>query len=92
MIMGELTAELRDNGYEPTSRESPFDDEGELWTNSYELVCDQTGIVIRKDGTSSDSTDDADETHNYRHTGNVKLYGGYTRTYFDGDGIYGNSD
>lgn len=47
--MGTLSRELRDLGYERTERESPFDDGGELWTNSYELVCDETGFVIRKD-------------------------------------------
>lgn len=47
--MGTLSTDLKDLGYERTERESPFDERGELWTNSYELVCDETGFVIRKD-------------------------------------------
>lgn len=47
--MGTLSSDLKDLGYERTERESPFDDDGELWTNSYELVCDETGFVLRKD-------------------------------------------
>lgn len=49
--MGTLSDDLKDLGYEPTERESPFDESGQLWTNSYELVCDETGFVIRKDET-----------------------------------------
>lgn len=47
--MKPLAKELRDLGYERTERESPFKEGGELWTNSYELVCDETGFIIRKD-------------------------------------------
>jgi len=45
--MGELSKDLYNDGFERTERESPFDDDGILWRNSYELVCDETGIVIR---------------------------------------------
>lgn len=47
--MGRLADDLRETGYERTEKQSPFHDSGELWTNSYELVCDETAIVIRKD-------------------------------------------
>ncbi len=47
--MAKISSDLKDLGYERTERESPFHDDGELWTNSYELVCDKTGFVIRKD-------------------------------------------
>lgn len=84
--MDSLSRELRELGYERTERESPFDDEGELWTNSYELVCDKTGFVIRKD-TSRDRDSDSDEseTYTYRNSENVKLYGGYVSSYDWGD-------
>lgn len=44
-----LSDDLDNLGYERTERESPFDEQGILWTNSYELVCDETGFIIRKD-------------------------------------------
>jgi hypothetical protein len=47
--MGRLSNELREIGYEPTEKQSPFHDNGQLWRNSYEYVCDETAIVIRKD-------------------------------------------
>jgi hypothetical protein len=47
--MGTLSADLKNLGYEPTERDSPFHDDGELWTNSYEFVCDETGFIIRKE-------------------------------------------
>lgn len=49
ITMGKLEHDLKELGYEPTDRDSPFDDNGKLWTNSYELVCDETGFIIRKD-------------------------------------------
>jgi hypothetical protein len=48
-MMSQLSTDLADMGYERTERQSPFDDDGQLWSNSYELVCDETGFVIRKD-------------------------------------------
>lgn len=84
--MRALAHELLDNGYEPTERSSPFAEDGRLWTNSYELVCDKTGAVIRKDEvrrTSSINGDDGWPEHN-RHTYStdiIKLAGGYTGSY-----------
>lgn len=48
-MMSGLSKDLASMGYERTERESPFHDDGQLWSNSYELVCDKTGFVIRKD-------------------------------------------
>lgn len=56
--MSTLSSDLRDLGYEPTERESPFHDNGKLWTNSYELVCDETAFVIRKDEKKWELNDD----------------------------------
>lgn len=48
-MMGYLSSNLKELGYERTEKQSPFDESGELWTNSHELVCDETAFVIRKD-------------------------------------------
>jgi len=91
--MGALSTDLKDLGYEPTERESPFDEDGELWTNSYELVCDETGFVIRKDSSDShkkNGSADTEDVYRYRNTEKVKLYGGYVSSYDwgdDGDGF-----
>jgi len=47
--MGELANSLKREGFERTERESPFHDDGTLWANSHELVCDETGIVVSSD-------------------------------------------
>lgn len=84
--MGTLSSDLKDLGYEPTERESPFDDDGELWTNSYELVCDETGVVIRKDASRSRKENGStEEVYTYRNSEKVKLYGGYVSSYDWGD-------
>lgn len=93
--MGALSKELRDLGYERTERESPFDESGELWTNSYELVCDATGFVIRKDSSkqsvSPQSKNGSEEkVYTYRNSEKVKLYGGYVSSYDWGDDDEGN--
>lgn len=83
--MGVLSRDLRDLGYSRTERESPFDEDGELWTKGYELVCDQTGFVIRQD---SDSSFRGERQHSkkkkvyrYHNSGRVKLPGGFTGSY-----------
>jgi|APHM01.1.fsa_nt_gi hypothetical protein len=89
--MHAFARELRDDGYERTGRESPFDEDGELWTNSYELVCDKTGMVIRKDGGNKSSNEKEDtmvERHEYYNSGNTRMIGGYVSAYdwgHDGD-------
>lgn len=82
--MGSMWRNLRDLGYSRTEKESPFDDNGQLWTKGYELVCDQTGIVIRKDGRNTFETDESDTKENvyrYRNSEKVKLPGGYVGSY-----------
>lgn len=88
--MGELSGDLRDMGYEPTEKESPFEDAGRLWTKGYELVCDETGIVISNEDDSSflgeeqddEGEDDrSDDVYRYRNSENVKLAGGHVSSY-----------
>lgn len=94
--MNALSKELRDLGYERTERESPFDESGELWTNSYELVCDATGFVIRKDSSAirlngqAGSASENEKVYTYRNSEKVKLYGGYVSSYDWGDDDDGN--
>lgn len=81
--MGTLADALDDLGYEPTGKQSPFDENGTLWSNSYELVCDETALVIRKgeDDYTIEKNGDGEHVFRYRNTKNVKLYGGYTSSY-----------
>lgn len=91
--MHTLARELRAHGYERTERESPFHDDGQLWTNSYELVCDRTAAVIRKDEpmsritgeneneTGRDDSWPTGDRHSYQSTKVVKMAGGYTGSY-----------
>lgn len=83
--MGTLSDDLEQLGYEPTEKESPFDEDGSLWTKGYELVCDETGIVIRKDSGNpfrGEREDSSEETvYRYRHSEKVKLAGGYVGSY-----------
>lgn len=85
--MGRLADDLDELGYEPTDRESPFDDAGSLWTNSYELVCDETGFVIEKDNRSPDDTGTSKNYVEYNTTSTVRMVGGFA-DYHRGDGIY----
>lgn len=94
--MRPLAKELRSLGYERTERESPFDEEGQLWSNSFELVCDKTGAVIRKE--ESQYTPDEhegswpdDDRHSYSESGLMKMAGGYIGSYdwgHDDDGRF----
>jgi len=84
--MRPLEKELRSLGYERTERESPFHEEGMLWTNSFELVCDKTAAVIRKEEPTSteekrdDSWPDGDR-HSYQSSDTTKMAGGYIGSY-----------
>lgn len=82
--MGALSDDLKAMGYEPTGRESPFDEGGLLWTKGYELVCDETGIVIRKSERRRLDRN-GDNTYRYRNSGKVKLPGGFVSNYDWGD-------
>jgi hypothetical protein len=84
--MHELARELRDSGYERTERESPFHDDGTLWTNSYELICDRTLSVIRKNHNKRVITYDTDwrddfERHEYYNSEKTRMMGGYFSAY-----------
>lgn len=85
MIMGELSKELRHMGYERTEQESPFDEDGELWSIGYEIVCDETGFVIRAGEDAfideEKEEDDKERVYRYRNSEKVKLIGGYTGSY-----------
>lgn len=81
-MMPALSDDLSDLGYEPTGRESPFDEDGYLWTMGHELVCDETGIVISKDNRRDpQKDDDSRRVYRYRHSGRVKMPGGYVSSY-----------
>ena len=90
--MGRLASDLKNMGFERTERESPVDEAGTLWSNGYELVCDETGTII--DGNhhvAPDSDSDDHEMHcgelvfRYQTSKRVKLPGGYTGSYHWGE-------
>lgn len=82
--MSDLSSELRAHGLTPTGKESPFDEDGQLWENSYELICDKTGKVIR-DGDPTPKTQSvaelSDNVPRYRNSGRVILPGGHGSNY-----------
>lgn len=73
--MGRLSRELYHSGFVPTDRESPIHDSGELWSNGYEVVCDETGVVI--DGNHFPEEEESEKVFRYRHSNRVCLPGGY---------------
>lgn len=83
--MGTLSSDLKSLGYSRTEKESPFDDAGTLWTKGYELVCDETGIVIRKDSGSSfrgeRQPSSSEKVYRYRNSQKIKLPGGFVGSY-----------
>jgi hypothetical protein len=82
--MGELSSNLRSLGYEITEKESPFVEEGgRLWTKGHELVCDETGRVIRKGDNDTTFLHERDNSRVFRYDNseNVKLIGGYSGSY-----------
>lgn len=86
--MGVLSKDLRDLGYSRTEKESPFDDDGELWSKGYELVCDETGFVIDNDSIGSSGSsfrgerDSSERTvYRYRNSEKIKLAGGHVSSY-----------
>lgn len=78
--MGTLSDDLRDMGFEPTGRESPIDDDGELWSNGYEIVCDETGTIIDGNHLTNGHSDES-IVYRYRNSENVKLCGGHVSSY-----------
>jgi len=81
--MGVLASDLRDEGFERTERDSPFDDDGTLWANSHELVCDETGIVVTSasDIETRDVAELSPATPRYSNSGRVILPGGHRHVY-----------
>jgi hypothetical protein len=79
---------LRSNGYDPTDTECSFCEEGELWVNSFELVCDNCGGVVRKgESEYSDFRNSRDDLPTYNGSGKVVLPGAYCSTHHD-EGIF----
>lgn len=76
--MGMLSRELRKMGFKPTGRESPIDEDGELWTNSHETVCDETGVVIDGNHFGEEEDDNWYYRHTYRYSGRARLPGSFT--------------
>lgn len=76
--MGELSDDLERMGYERTDKESPFEEDGRLWTNGAEMVCDETGIVV---GSGHSTSDEEREYHRYPNSERVRMVGGYFSAY-----------
>jgi len=86
--MGYLSETLRDMGFRPTGEQSPVDENGTLWSNRHEIVCDETGTVIDGDHHGTEDDGSGEKVYRYRNSNNVKLIGGYTGSYswgHDGD-------
>lgn len=85
-----LATSLYNSGYDKTERDSPFHDNGTLWKNSHEIICDKTGIVIRNtdeytlDNDNETSTK-KNENPRYDNSDKVILPGGMQRVYEWGD-------
>jgi hypothetical protein len=77
-----LSNSLKEMGFVPTGEESPVSEEGELWTDGHELVCDDTGTVIDGDHHVDDDAEDDENgperrdgrvIDRYENSGNVRL-------------------
>lgn len=81
--MGYLSDTLRDMGFRPTGEQSPVDDDGMLWSNNHEIVCDETGIVIDGNhyGSPEGETVDGERVYRYQYSERVKLVGGHVSNY-----------
>lgn len=79
--MGRLSDVLRDMEFSPTGRESPVSEDGELWTNGHETVCDETGIIIDGNHHAEENGDGESHVYRYRNSGRVKLPGGHVSSY-----------
>lgn len=82
-MMSALSDDLRKLGYEPTDRESPFDEDGRLWSNGSELVCDETAIVVDGDHRGGDGERDQRDRFRYPNSRRVRMIGGFFSVYFD---------
>lgn len=80
--MGVLSDDLQNMGYETTDKESPFHDDGILWTNGTELVCDETGAVIRgNDNAEYTRENEKRQYHEYPNSERIRMNGGYFSKY-----------
>lgn len=80
--MSRFSSELRKHGMEPTGRESPFHEEGMLWSNSHELVCDETALVIRGSETVESTVAElSGDVPRYSNSDRVILPGGHASNY-----------
>lgn len=79
--MGNISECLRDDGFRPTGQESPFDESGQLWENSHELVCDETGIVLNDTKVSRDVAELSANYPRYWNSRKRVLPGGYVTAY-----------
>lgn len=92
------TMSLQEENYDVTESECPDCEHGSLWVNSYELVCDDCGMVFRKDQRQSIETrTPAEEFYENRdsHTydngnenmaaGKIRMPGGFPEAYPDRD-------
>lgn len=91
------TMNLRNNGYDITETECSVCESGTLWVNSFEILCDNCGRVVRKSdaGFSHEPPwkyyrDNQDE-YTYDNSERTILPGGFARAY-RGDGLYGEPD
>lgn len=86
--VGRLSSDLENLGYSPTDEESPFDEDGYLWSDGKELVCDQTAIVIGGERATYSHSTSEKEYFKYPNSKKVRMPGGFFRPYLDSDGIY----
>lgn len=94
--MGQLASSLKNQGFERTERDSPFDEAGTLWANSHELVCDETGIVVTSEREIREESTVAELSSSvprYSNSNRVILPGGHKHVYDwgeddDGEFIY----
>ncbi len=88
--MSSLSSDLKDMGYEPSGEASPFHENGHLWTNGIEKVCDKTAIVVDESTDIIDrpgNNDHREERHEYQNSERIKLLGGYIAAYSSDNGI-----
>lgn len=74
---------LKELGYERTEKASPFHDDGQLWTDGVELVCDETAIVIDDSMRISGGDDDTGNRDYFRYPNSeiVRMPGGFFGSY-----------
>ena len=82
--MGTLSSDLERLGYERTEKASPFDEKGTLWSNGFELVCDETAIIIDADSPEIGGGDQETRERDYfryPNSNKVRMIGGFFGSY-----------